>query len=87
MLVAMVSVHLNNGFFAAGNGIELPFLYAVAALGIAFTGGGSLSLDSLLGLQVLREPYVVASLLVLAVLGAAVTLSMRQTSVPAPSKS
>ena len=31
MLVAMVSVHLKNGFFATGNGIELPFLYAVAA--------------------------------------------------------
>ena len=38
MLVAMVSVHLKNGFFATGNGIELPFLYAVAALGIAFNG-------------------------------------------------
>src|ERR1700704_1451225 len=25
MLVAMVSVHLKNGFFASGNGIELPF--------------------------------------------------------------
>jgi putative oxidoreductase len=35
MLVAMASVHLKNGFFAAGNGIEMPFLYAVAALGIA----------------------------------------------------
>src|SRR6266568_879078 len=38
MLVAMVRVHLKNGFFAMGNGIELPFLYAVAALAIAFTG-------------------------------------------------
>src|SRR5262245_38948559 len=35
MLVAMVSVHLKNGFFATGNGIELPFLYSVAAFGCA----------------------------------------------------
>src|SRR5712691_2783082 len=40
MLVAMVSVHVKNGFFAMGNGIELPFLYAVAAVGVAFSGAG-----------------------------------------------
>src|SRR6185295_9728125 len=78
MLVAMVSVHLKNGFFAAGNGIELPFLYAVAALGIALTGGGAISLDALLSLNSLFKPYVVTGVLVLAVFGAAVTLSMRR---------
>src|SRR5437667_11344718 len=44
MLVAIVSVHLKNGFFAMGNGFELPFLYAVAAIALAFTGGGAFSL-------------------------------------------
>ena len=87
MLVAMVSVHLKNGFFATGNGIELPFLYAVAALGIALTGGGAISLDRLLGLNFVVEPYVVTSLLVLAACGAAVTLSMRHGSASVPSKS
>src|SRR2546422_2951262 len=87
MLVAMVSVHLKNGFFAAGNGIELPFLYAVAALGMALTGGGAISLDRLLGLNFVAEPYVVTSLLALAVCGAAVTLSMRHSSNSVPSKS
>ena len=57
MLVAMISVHLKNGFFAMGNGIELPFLYRVAALGIAFTGPGALSLDGLLSLRFLADPY------------------------------
>src|SRR5215813_9042331 len=38
MLVAIVSVHLKNGFFAMSNGFELPFLYSVAALGLAFSG-------------------------------------------------
>jgi putative oxidoreductase len=56
MLVAMVSVHLKNGFFAMVNGIELPFLYAVSALGVALTGAGALSLDSLFGLTFLSEP-------------------------------
>ena len=86
MLVAMVSVHLKNGFFAAGNGIELPFLYAVAALGIALTGAGAISLDSLLGLNFLVDPYLVATLLVLAACGAAVTLGMRHGSASVPTK-
>jgi putative oxidoreductase len=87
MLVAMVSVHLKNGFFAAGNGIEMPFLYAVAALGMALTGGGAISLDRLLGLDFLTEPYMVTMLLVLAIGGAAVTLSLRHGSASVPSKS
>jgi uncharacterized membrane protein YphA (DoxX/SURF4 family) len=29
MLVAALSVHLKNGFFAQNNGFELAFLYAV----------------------------------------------------------
>jgi putative oxidoreductase len=87
MLVAMFSVHVKNGFFAAGNGIELPFLYAVAAVGIALTGGGAISLDGLLGLNSLFNPYVVSSLLVLAAFGSAVTLSARRGNVAEPSKS
>ena len=87
MLVAMVSVHLKNGFFAAGNGIELPFLYAAVALGVAFTGGGALSFDRLLGLTFVAEPHVVIGVLVLAVVGAAVTLSVRRGTAAVPSKS
>src|SRR5712692_9454495 len=59
MLVAMVSVHLKNGFFAMANGIELPFLYAVVALGVAFSGAGAFSFDALLGLTFLSEPLLV----------------------------
>ncbi|PYN13529.1 MAG: hypothetical protein DME06_06745 [Candidatus Rokuibacteriota bacterium] len=39
MLVAIVSVHLKNGFFAMANGVELPFLYAAVALGAAHRRG------------------------------------------------
>src|SRR5712692_8142425 len=78
MLVAMVSVHLKNGFFAMANGVELPFLYAATAIGVAFTGGGAYSLDALLGLKLLREPLIIGGLFVLAVVGAAVTLGLRR---------
>jgi len=87
MLVAMVSIHLKNGFFATGNGIELPFLYAIAAFGIAFTGAGAISVDGLLGLNFLSERHLITALLVLAVIGASVTLSMRHSSTSIPSRS
>jgi len=85
MLVAMISVHLKNGFFAMGNGIELPFLYAAAALGIAFAGPGLLSLDALLGLEFLANPYLTSALTALAVAGAAVTLTARRAVASVPS--
>ena len=78
MIVAIVSVHLKNGFFAMSNGIELPFLYAASALGLAFSGAGAFSLDALLGLTFLSEPSNVEGILVLAVLGAAATLALRR---------
>jgi putative oxidoreductase len=81
MLTAIVSVHLKNGFFAMGNGFELPFLYAVAAFALAFTGPGVFSLDALLGLTFLSEPYLVAGVLVLSIVGSVVTLGSRR---PAP---
>jgi putative oxidoreductase len=87
MIVAMMSMHVKNGFFAMNNGIELPFLYAVAAVAIAFSGGGAFSSDALLGLGYLREPYVVMGALVLAVFGAVVTLSLRHSNASVPSKS
>jgi putative oxidoreductase len=82
MIVAMVSVHLKNGFFAANNGIEMPLLFAAAALGVAFTGGGAYSLDALLGLGYSAEPYTVGVMLALAVVGAGLTLAMRRHGQP-----
>lgn len=78
MLVAMVSVNLRNGFFAAHNGIEVELPYAAAALGVTFTGGGAFSLDALLGLKFLAEPYVVGGLLALTIMGAVLTLALRR---------
>jgi putative oxidoreductase len=78
MIVAMVSVHLKGGFFAATNGIEMPFLYAAAALGLLLSGGAKYSLDTEFGLTFLGQPYVVVGLFVLAIVGAIVTLAVRR---------
>jgi putative oxidoreductase len=80
MLVAMISVHVKNGFFAMSNGIELPFLYAVAAGAVAWTGAGAFSLDHLLGLDLWFPSYAASGLLVLATVGAGLTLSTRHRS-------
>src|SRR5258707_13187771 len=49
MLVATITVHLKNGFFATGGGYEYNLVLAVAALSVAFSGPGVLSIDALLG--------------------------------------
>jgi hypothetical protein len=69
---------LKNGFFAATNGIEMPFLYAAAALGLLLSGGAKYSLDTEFGLTFLGQPYVVVGLFVLAIVGAIVTLAVRR---------
>ncbi len=43
MLVAILTVHLRNGFFGPG-GIEFPLTLMAAAICLALTGGGALSL-------------------------------------------
>jgi hypothetical protein len=77
MLVAIFSVHFKHGFFAMTDGIELPFLYAVAALALEVAGPGALSLDTAFRLAFLREPITVGTILLLTVAGAAVTLKSR----------
>lgn len=50
MIVAIVTVHWEHGLFASANGIEVPLLYATAALGLVLTGYGHYSLDAWLGI-------------------------------------
>ena len=84
MIVAALSVHWKNGFFAASNGIEVPFLFAVAAIALAFTGFGQFSLDALTGLDALFTPTEAVAALVLGVVGAIGNLSLRRHDAPAP---
>jgi putative oxidoreductase len=78
MLVAIVTVHWSHGFFATGNGFELPFLYAAGVLALAFTGFGAFSLDAVLGLAGLESPALGAIAVIAGVLCALGTLVLRQ---------
>lgn len=80
MLVATLAVHGKNGFFAASGGYEYNLVLGVAALALAFTGAGSLSIDALV-----RDSFGGVSWGVgatgAAVLGAFGELVQRQTTV------
>ncbi len=58
MIVAAMTVHRKNGLFAAKNGIEVPLLYASAALAFAVTGFGPFSLDALFGIAERWSPAI-----------------------------
>jgi putative oxidoreductase len=49
LMVAVVQVHLPNGFFASRGGYEYPLLWAIVMLGATIRGGGPLSVDKALG--------------------------------------
>jgi putative oxidoreductase len=48
MIVAIVTVHLGNGFSAGNNGFEIPLYYGLMLLVLVSHGAGKLSLDSLI---------------------------------------
>jgi len=48
MLVAIFTVHFENGLFMSNNGYEYALALFVASLGLAIRGAGSLSLDAVL---------------------------------------
>ena len=48
MLVAIVTVHLENGLFLSNNGYEFGLALLAAAVSIVFAGGGSLSVDNVI---------------------------------------
>jgi putative oxidoreductase len=52
MAVAVVQVHLANGFFWTKGGIEYPLLWGLVALAFVLAGGGPLSLDRRIGREV-----------------------------------
>jgi len=48
MVVAIVTVHLHNGFSAGANGFEIPLYYMIFLLMFLSHGAGKFSVDSLL---------------------------------------
>ncbi len=49
MAVAIIAVHLGNGFFVTEGGYEYALLWGIVALAIFFRGGGELSIDRRIG--------------------------------------
>ncbi|MEH6454302.1 MAG: DoxX family protein [Psychromonas sp.] len=48
MLVAIVTVHLENGLFMSNNGYEFGLTLAVISFALMFQGGGRLAIDNLI---------------------------------------
>lgn len=81
MIVAAVTVHLKNGFFAASNGFEVAYLYAGGAAALLLTGPGLYSLDAVLGLESFWTPTVVWGVLAAGIISGFANLLLRR---PAP---
>jgi putative oxidoreductase len=83
MIVAAETVHRPNGFYAGKNGVELPFLYATAAVALASAGYGALSVDHLFGLdESLQNNFFKVLALAGGVSAAYLILGRRDTSPP-----
>lgn len=54
MIVAIVTVHIQNGLFMANNGYEFGLALLVISVGLVFRGAGSLSVDNFLHNQLAK---------------------------------
>ena len=52
MAVAVLQVHLANGFFWTDGGFEYPLLWGILTLTYVVKGGGRLSVDALIGVEI-----------------------------------
>ena len=48
MIVAIITIHLGNGFEAGNNGFEIPIYYLLMLFSLLITGPGKISLDALI---------------------------------------
>jgi putative oxidoreductase len=87
MVVAALAVHAQHGVFAASNGIEVPLLYATAAVSLGLIGPGSYSLDAGLGLESVWTPGLVWSVLAVGAIGGVLNLGLRRTPQQVPAAS
>jgi putative oxidoreductase len=78
MVVAILAVHLPNGFFATANGIELPLLFAAVAFTFAFVGYGALSLDAAFGWNAVWTPTLAWVFVALGIVGGLLNLAARR---------
>jgi putative oxidoreductase len=55
MLVAIVTVHLENGLFLSNNGYEFGLALLAASVSLVFAGAGSLSIDNAIAKRLVTE--------------------------------
>ena len=84
MVVAIVAVHLPNGFFAATNGVEVPLLWLTLGFLLAFTGYGAYSLDAAFGLSAVWTPTIEWIAVALGVAGGLGNLALRRKPAAQP---
>lgn len=80
MLVAIVTVHLDNGFFNGSGGYEFNLALAVTAIALAFTGPGRYSLDNVLDISFTGTEWGLATIAA-SVVAAGAVLASRRTPV------
>ena len=80
MLVAAMSVHVKKGFFLTNGGYEYTLVMSIAALAVAFTGPGSLSVDALAGCSLSGALCGFTALLAGVVFGALALIHRRSPS-------
>jgi putative oxidoreductase len=83
MIVAMITVHWGHGLFAMTNGVELPLLYAVAAVVFAAAGYGAYSLDEAFGVAGLWPASLTWGVFAAGILGGFANLAIRRRTPPA----
>jgi putative oxidoreductase len=81
MLVAIVAVHLENGFFATNDGYNFELIIAAVATALAFTGPGAVSVDAVAGVSFAGVTWGLIAL-GLGVLGAVPPLLLRSAAAP-----
>ena len=82
MIVAAVTVHWSNGIFSQNNGIEVPLLFAAAAVALALIGYGPFSLDSILGFDQLFTQNVRLGVIAAGIIGGIGNLLIRRPPTP-----
>ena len=82
MTVAVATVHLRNGFFAAQNGFEFNLVMASAAFALAGIGAGGWSLDHALGIHMTGAGWALGALAVGVLAGLGAVGSGRLASAP-----
>jgi putative oxidoreductase len=79
MIVAIGTIHLQNGFFASKNGFELNAFYVAASLALTFGGPGEYSLDRVLGLNTYFSTQVDTTAIAAGAAIGLITLALRHT--------